>query len=70
MLSPVNAKGGLFWLAPLLYRLALTGFLDLSFEKRIPNRKNPQELGKYIADRMEFNSYQATIERALLRAFQ
>jgi len=58
----------LFWLAPSLYRLALTGFVDLSFKKRIPNLKNPQKLGEYIADEMQFTRYQAIIERALLRA--
>jgi hypothetical protein len=58
----------LFWLAPSLYRLALTGFLDLSFKKRIPNGKNPQKLGEYIAQDMRFTKYQEIIERALLRA--
>jgi hypothetical protein len=68
LLSPARSKVGLFWLAPSLYRLALTGFVDLSFKKRIPNLKNPQKLGEYIADEMQFTRYQAIIERALLRA--
>jgi hypothetical protein len=66
LLSPANSKVGLFWLAPSLFRLALTGFVDLSFKKSIP--KDPQKLGKYIADKMQFTKYQKTIERALLRA--
>jgi hypothetical protein len=68
LLSPASARVGWFWLAPSLYRLALTGFLDLSFKKRIPNLKNPQKLGEYAAQKMEFTDYQAIIERALLRA--
>jgi hypothetical protein len=58
----------LFWLAPSLYRLALTGFLDLSFKKRIPNGKNPLKLGEYIAQEMQCTKYQENIERALRRA--
>ena len=37
-LSPKGTKNGLFWLAPSLYRLALTGFLDLSVRKKLPYR--------------------------------
>lgn len=68
LLSPNNSKVGLFWLAPSLYRLALTGFLDLSFKNRIGNEKNPQKLGKYIAEEMRAKKYQGIIERALLTA--
>ncbi len=37
-LSPKGTKNGLFWLAPSLYRLALTGFLDLSVRRKLPYR--------------------------------
>jgi hypothetical protein len=30
MLSPGGSKDGLFWLAPVLYRLALGAFLDIA----------------------------------------
>jgi hypothetical protein len=35
-LSPKGAKDGLFWLAPSLYRLALTSFLKLSVDHHLP----------------------------------
>jgi hypothetical protein len=41
-LSPKGTKNGLFWLAPSLYRFALTGFLSLSIDpsvrKKLPYR--------------------------------
>lgn len=68
LLSPHESTVGLFWLAPSLYRLALTGFLDLSFKKRVPNADNPHKLGTYIAQETQFTKYQEIIERALLRS--
>ncbi len=65
-LNPVGSKVSLFWLAPCLYRLALTTFLGLSFKKPIP-RGSPGKLAEYIASNMKFERYQETIERALLR---
>jgi hypothetical protein len=68
--KPLNAEGSkvsLFWIAPCLYRLALTAFLGLSFKRPIP-RGNTRKLGEYIASNMRFERYQETIERALLRA--
>jgi hypothetical protein len=68
--KPLNTDGSrvsLFWIAPCLYRLALTAFLGLSFKRPIP-RANPRKLGEYIASNMRFERYQETIERALLRA--
>lgn len=71
-LSPKGTKNGLFWLAPSLYRLALTGFLDLSVDpsvrKKLPYRlvdgasANPQFRKLYRAQ-----DFQSTSERALLR---
>ena len=43
-ISRLNTKGakvGLFWIAPSLYRLALTGFLGLAFIRRIPSIDEP-----------------------------
>lgn len=37
-LSPKGTKNGLFWLAPCLYRLALTGFLDLSVDPSVRSK--------------------------------
>lgn len=68
ILKPNKSKSGLFWLAPLLYRLALTGFLELSFHDNIVN--SPQQTGKNIAQGMMFTRYQETIERALIRAWK
>ena len=61
-----------FWLAPSLYRLALTGFLDLSIDpairKKLPYRlsdaafANPQFRTLYRAQ-----DFQSMSERALLR---
>jgi hypothetical protein len=71
-LSPKGTKDGLFWLAPSLYRLALTGFLDLSIDpairKKLPYRlsdaafANPQFRTLYRAQ-----DFQSMSERALLR---
>jgi hypothetical protein len=68
LLSPNDSDVGLFWLAPSLFSLALTGFLDCSFKKKIPNGNNPEKLGEYIAEEMQFTKYQEIIERALLTA--
>jgi hypothetical protein len=35
-LSPTGTKDGLFWLAPSLYRLGLSGFLELVVDKKLP----------------------------------
>ncbi|MGO9392324.1 hypothetical protein [Rhodoblastus sp.] len=71
-LSPKGTKNGLFWLAPSLYRLALTGFLDLSVDpsvwKKLPYRfsdgalANPKFRKIYRA-----HDFQEMSERALLR---
>lgn len=69
ILSPRKSKPGLFWLAPSLYRLVLTGFLDLSFKTPLPRANEPEKMGKHIAQEMQFMRYQETIERALIRAW-
>jgi hypothetical protein len=67
-LSPTNVQTGLFWLAPSLYRLALSSFLDLAVEKGLPywlsddyERKPKLRAKRLVYDR------QSMIERALLR---
>ena len=67
-LNPAGSQVSLFWLAPCLYRLALTAFLGVSHKGTIPKGHNPKKLGEYIASQLRFERYQETIERALLRA--
>lgn len=67
LLHPKNSKASLFWLAASLYRLALTGFLDLSFKRRVPGLNEPERPGEHIAADMEFYTFQEIAERALLR---
>jgi len=67
-LSPKGSQDGLFWLAPLLYRLALTGFLKLSVDRNLPywlsdSYKNNSLLRK----KRKAYDRQSMIERALLR---
>jgi hypothetical protein len=71
-LSPKGTKNGLFWLAPSLYRLALTGFLDLSIDpsvrKKLPYRFS-DAASTYPRFRKLFRAqdFQSMSERALLR---
>jgi hypothetical protein len=67
-LQPSDLKVSLFWLAPSLYRLALTGALDLSFSLKLSKRPTNEQIGKFGAARVKFNEYQMIAERALLRA--
>lgn len=48
-----------------LYRLALTAYLPISFTRKMPEINQSKACGRYIADHMEFMSYQKEIERAL-----
>jgi len=54
--------------APCLFRLALTGLLDLKFSEDAPSTADAEATGKYIAKRMRFNQYQRSFENALLTA--
>jgi hypothetical protein len=67
-LQPGDLKVSLFWLAPTLYRLALTGALGLSFPRTWPEGASDEQIGQFVAARMDFNEYQMVAERALLRA--
>jgi hypothetical protein len=69
-LYPSNSDVSLFWLAPSLYRLALTGFLGLSTPKIAPGGSSKQPNSDYINYRASLRNTQGRIERALLRARQ
>jgi hypothetical protein len=66
-LQPGDMKVSLFWLAPPLYRLALTGALNLSFPRKLPKGADANRLAEFANARMDFNDYQHLAERALLR---
>jgi len=59
----------LFNYAAPLYRLALTGFLPLSWNRPSPPMENSEEVGRYLAEHMEFVEPQRLIERALHTMF-
>jgi hypothetical protein len=67
-LSPKGTEDGLFWLAPSLYRLALTGFLKLSADHHLPYWLS-DDYDKRPALRKKRKAYdrQSIAERALLR---
>ena len=51
--------------APILYRLALTAFLNLSWGKEPPNSNDSQLIGRFVSEKMDFESYQRELENAL-----
>lgn len=57
----------LFWIAACLYRLALTAFLDISFENTGEERDGA---GANLLLRVRFERFQRNIEQALLRSAQ
>ncbi len=67
LLHPPSSTASLFWLAAPLYRLALTGFLGLSFTRRVTSPSTDQHVGKQIAAEIAFDHFQSVAERALLR---
>jgi hypothetical protein len=54
--------------AACLYRLALTGFLDLHFNLPMPPSEDTEAIGAFIAERKRFNKFQRAYEDALLTA--
>ena len=66
---PFSHKPISHYTAP-LYRIALTAFLPLEYEKPVPSMDNPEACGIDIADRMNFMKPQEDAERALLTAMQ
>ncbi|MEX1060339.1 MAG: hypothetical protein WED13_04900 [Methyloceanibacter sp.] len=65
-LKPRGAQGNLFQYAAPLYRLALTGFLELKFARDMPALEDAEAFGAYVSDHYWFYSYQRTFEEALL----
>src|SRR5262245_823768 len=51
--------------APVLYRMALTGFLDLRFKKTAPNPKDKKAYEDYQDRIFKFEKYQRDMESAL-----
>jgi hypothetical protein len=54
--------------AACLYRLILTGFLDLEFREPAPPTDNAEAIGRFISRRANFNKPQKSLEAALLTA--
>ena len=54
--------------AACLFRLALTGFLDLHFNVPMPPSDDVEAVAAYIGRRMWFNKFQRAYESALLTA--
>jgi hypothetical protein len=67
-LNPSNLEQSLFWFAPCLYRMALTGFLKLTFNRKPPRISDAQKMGAYASQHARFWQFQRTIERALLKS--
>jgi hypothetical protein len=66
-----QSKRPLWQFAAPLYRLALTGFLGLAFNKPPPTpTKDPVGTGRWISEKMAFEEPQAVFERSLMRARQ
>jgi hypothetical protein len=67
-LSPTGTKDGLFWLAPSLYRLGLSGFMNLVVDKNLPYFLS-HEYDKNVSLQKKRKMYdrQHMAERALLR---
>jgi hypothetical protein len=63
-----RAKRSLFQYAAPLYRMALSGFLQLRFAEPMPSATDSEAFGQHIARSMEFSGYQTTIEDGLLTA--
>jgi len=69
-LYPKGSKVSLFWAAPALYRLALTGLLELSVAGKYPKVGSAPAIAEYANTRMLFMEPQSIIERALLKMRQ
>jgi len=54
--------------AACLYRLVVTGFLDLHFNVPTPPSEDAEAVGAFAAQRMKFNKFQRAYEDALLAA--
>ena len=63
-----NTRKHAHWFAAPLFRLALTGFLDLRFSETLPDRADDQERERHVARRKEFDRHQELSEEAILIA--
>ena len=74
--NPITAKTlrpkgiKLFWLAPSLYRLALTGALGMKIVRPKKIKRGKNWLEDYAIGRMRINDPQSVTERALIRAMR
>jgi hypothetical protein len=59
------SQRSLYIYAAALYRLALTGFLDLRFKRDIPSSDETQAFAAYICDGMDFRAPQGDVEAAI-----
>lgn len=51
-----------------LYRMALASFLRLDFSQPVPSMDDPEAFGNHVANKMEFEKYQLSVEESLLTA--
>jgi hypothetical protein len=58
------SQRSLYIYAAPLYRLALTGFLDLRFKRNIPSQEDTTAFAAFVTDRMDFRWPQSNIEAA------
>jgi hypothetical protein len=54
--------------AAIVYRLAITGFLDLHFNVPMPPADQPEAIAQFIDHRMKFTKFHGAYENALLTA--
>ena len=59
------SRRSLYIYAALLYRLALTGLLNLRFDGPIPPSEDTAAFAAHISDRMDYRQYQSHIEAAV-----
>jgi hypothetical protein len=52
--------------APCIFRMALSGFLELRFDVEKPPDDDVKTIARYIAQRRHLNKYQVSFEEALL----
>lgn len=60
-----SSRRRMYHFAPILYRLALTAFLNLSWKKEPPNSNDPELIGRFISEKMDLKGYQSEAENAL-----
>jgi len=66
-LQPIDLRDSLFWFAPGLFRIALTGFLGLTFKGKEPEKNELQAVVAYQIAYRRYKRYQDEIEEALLQ---